>query len=245
MARFKTQADVKAELQKLHDGIMHHPYGMTFSEFDADSYRNLLLDLPRVWSSLLSCDDTSREEHRKLMQFFDWTHNYNKVLGGMPKGIFPKRYFPYFQQVVSLAHRYLETGCYDEYYKLDYIKDPGEKFAHLEPTKYQYITKELCGIDSPELPRYYPVSDHLCVDDEAMKKYLRQFLALIGEKDAKGNVPDAKVDAAFAAWLKDTKPVLEWVNANFHKGPTAHQQPEWQSQPSRATYKDALAAAKK
>ena len=33
------------------------------------------------------------------------------------------------------------------------------------------MAKKKCGIDSPELPRYFPVGNRLCVDDDKMKEY--------------------------------------------------------------------------
>ena len=129
------------------------------------------------------------------------------------------QFFPYYEQMLQVTHNYLNTGNMDVFYNLDcFFTESGER--KIKSKKYELITKEKCGIDSPELPRYFPVGNKLCVNDDKMKEY---FLTRFHypEKSEEERL------ANFETWKRDLKPVLEWINANLVKDALEHR--PWES----------------
>ena len=216
----KTKKNVLRQMEQIHDEIKKHPFRVTFATDDIAEYKHLLYELTKVWCDLIwYCPHETEEEKKIYRMFGGWIHNYRQELRTYHKDTFPMQFFPYYEQMLQVTHNYLNTGYMDEFYNLDYffMDDDTRKIVS---ERYVLITKEKCGIDSPELPRYFPVGNNLCVDDDKMKEYFmtRFHYPHKSEIERLEN---------FENWKRDLKPVLEWVNENFVKDNYEHR--PWES----------------
>lgn len=76
------------------------------------------------------------------------------------------QYFDYYERMLQVTHIFIETGNMDVFYNIDVFFPGGKDKRVFKVEKYQLITKELCGIDSPILPRYFPVDTTMEADDK-------------------------------------------------------------------------------
>lgn len=75
----------------------------------------------------------------------------------------------------------------------------------------------MCGIDSPELPRFFPVSRKLCTNNETIRNYFKTNFAF-------KNKSDEEQEKQFETWQQNMKPVLVWINNNLvDKNDYSHQ----------------------
>lgn len=216
----KTKENVLRQMEQIHDEIKKHPFRITFAASDIAEYKHLLYELSEVWCDLIWYCPHETEDEKKLYRMFGgWIHNYRQELQTYYKDTFPMQFFPYYEQMLQITHNYINTGNMDIFYSLDYfwIDDNRRKIM---TEKYELITAEKCGINSPELPRYFPVNNRLCVDEGKMKEY---FLT-------KYHYPEKSEDERlenFEIWKRNLKPVLEWINTNLVKENLEHR--PWES----------------
>lgn len=215
-----TKENVLRQMEQIHDEIKQHSFRITFSTSDIAEYKHLLYELSEVWCDLIwNCHHETEEEKKLYRQFGYWIHDYRQELRTYSRDTFPMQFFPYYEQMLQVTHNYLNTGNMDVFYNLDcFFTESGER--KIKSEKYELITKEKCGIDSPELPHYFPVGNKLCVNDDKMKEY---FLTRFHypEKSEEERL------ANFETWKRDLKPVLEWINTNLVKDALKHK--PWKS----------------
>lgn len=194
-------------MKRTHDAIKEHPFRNSFNGRYVSSYKNLLYKLSENWCDLIyHCDDTDDNEKKQLMHFGSWIHNYRQELRTYDKEKFPMKLFDYYERMVQITHNYINNGDLTIYFKIDYFSKNGSQYNAVE--KYLYITKEMCGIDSPELPRYFPVGRKMCVEDDVIKTYLDNCSATRYKSDD-------KKEELLNEWKANTKPVLIWINENM------------------------------
>ena len=211
----KTKENVVRQMEQIHSEIKRHPFRRTFSASDIAEYKHLLYELSEVWCDLIHyCPHETENEKKIYRQFGAWIHNYRQELRTYYKDTFPMEFFPYYEQMLQITHDYIDTGNMDVFYNLDCFFDT-DGVRTIKSEKYELVTKEKCGIDSPELPRYLPVGNRLCVDDGKMMEYFmtRNPYSKQSKEDRLAN---------FDTWKRDLKPVLEWVNENLVKGDLEH-----------------------
>lgn len=205
---YTSKNGILCDMRKIHDEIKRHPFRITLNADDIATYKELLYELTNVWCDLTyHCIGISTDEQKLLHQFCYWIHDYRAILKSWDTTSFPIEYFDYFEQMLQITHIYLDTGSLEYFYNPDWItvKEYGCSVRKRKITKYELITKEKCGIDSAELPQYFPVEAKLCINDELVKKWFQNNLPY-------SNKTENERQAAFDYWLKNTKPVLEWVN---------------------------------
>lgn len=199
--------DILSRMKNIHDEIKQHPFRLAFSDEYIPSYKHLLYELTEIWCDLIyHCNDLTDEEQKLYRQFGSWIHDYRQELRTYRKDSFPMEYFDYYEQMLQVTHRYIDTGEIDTFYNIDCFFT--EKGREKRVEKYQLISKEICGIDSPELPRYFPVSRKLCTDDEAMRQYFKTNFSF-RDKSVE------EQERLYDMWRQNVKPVLVWINNNL------------------------------
>ena len=111
--------------------------------------------------------------------------------------------------MLNVTHTYLDTGSMNVFYTPYVYGENGIEKSSAIGERWILVTKELCGIDSPDLPRYFPVTLKLCVDSEKMKKYFLNKKFFLSNK-----MSDDQKLSYFYKWENDTKPILLWLNDN-------------------------------
>jgi len=205
-----------SDLEKIHDEIKRHPFRISFAAEDVSSYKHLLYELTEVWSKLIyCCEDILTINKTVDKQFGRWIHNYRQELRTYKKETFPMEYFDYYDQILQLTHRYISTGVIDKYYEIDVFFDKdGNRSWRVE--KYDLITKDICGINSPILPQFLPVKYPVVTDEDKMHEYfLKDYYTY-------PNKSEEEREALFNEWKQNVLPVLLWVNENYKKGEHIH-----------------------
>lgn len=184
-------------LLKAHDMLKEHPYRNNFSPMWESQYKYLLYELSGAWGAFIIYSNVSEQERSLLRKFGDWIHNYNaSLLCGVKLEL-----IPYYEAIISMTHYFLETGDLSVYY---YLEGRLGSYTYI---KYYLVTAELCGIDSPELPRYLPQSQLLCEDEQKIRerivKYNIKFLT------------DAQIDEQVLLWKQMLLPIIKWHNNNL------------------------------
>lgn len=204
---YSTKVELISQLEQIHDEIKRHPFRYSFDTEDIDSYKHLLYELGKAWGNLIfRCNEWNEDEHKLYRQFSYWIHDYNENLRLYNKNSFPMELFDYYERMLQVTHRYLNTGEFDTFYNIDVRRINGNREKYVE--KYQLITKELCDIDSPELPRFYPIGRKLCVDEDTMKNYLEHHSYTYQNK------PEEQ-KRILENWKQNVKPILVWINENL------------------------------
>lgn len=200
-----TKQEALDKLREAHDVLREHPYRISFREEYETDYCRRLLDLSHAWSDLIYRSDIGEDERKLMKRFGDWIHNYNASIH--PRHI-KRNLIPFYETVISLTHRYLNTGEIRGYCSLEYrwynSDDPNERTE--VPMMFYLVTKETCGIDSPELPRFFPESEKLSEDTEAIRKYLSRRL---------WNKSDKEIDDLVREWENNLLPIIKWHNKNL------------------------------
>ena len=101
-----------------------------------------------------------------------------------------------------MTHRYLDTGEITGYYALEYRQTEDNVRAKI-PVMFYLVTKEMCGIDSPELPRFFPRNERLSEDKDAVRSYLKKTHWRLGQE---------ALDSVVANWEENLLPVIKWHN---------------------------------
>lgn len=213
-----TKKNILSRMQQIHDDIKHHPFRMMFEEQHIPGYKHLWYELSEAWVDLAyRCPDFDEAERQKYRQFCKWVHDYRQNLRTWRKDTFPMEWNPYYEQMLQITHRYLDTGEMDEYYDFYWFTSKNNQRV-TKVSRCEYITSEKCGIKSPALPRYMPVDYQFCVDDELMKDF---YLRVMYRRD-KDN--EAQRLADFEAWHAEMKPILEWINSTVADKELVHDQ---------------------
>lgn len=203
-----TKNELCRVMRQIHDEIKKHPFRVGFEPQYIAEYKHLLYELSRQWSNLIwYCNEHTNDELRLLRQFGGWIHDYRQELNSWHKDTFPMELFPYYEQMLQITHIYLSTGVFDTYYNPDVFWDEQGK-RHRRVEKYQLITKDMCGIDSPILPGFFAVTTKSVVDERMRQYFLKE----------KYYFPDKSEDERlklYEEWAQTTKPVLEWVNSGI------------------------------
>lgn len=207
--------DAQAKLQKVHDIIKKHPFRDSFDPKWISDYKHCLYELTSVWADYIYRGAFASESEKKIAwQFGYWIHNYRQELRTYIKDSFPMRYFDYYERMLQVTHLFIETGSMEFYYDIDCLwNDAGILYRNVET--YELITKEKCGIDSPILPRYFPVKYSLVADDDKIKKYFETDYTF-------RNDTEEKRAERFQEWVTNVKPVIEWINSRHEETPAKH-----------------------
>ena len=205
------------ELRRVHDALKEHPYRYNFSKEYEKSYAKLLYDLSGAWGKLIHWSDVADDEKKLLQKYGAWIHNYNASLFGYRVY---RNLIPYYESVLSATHRYIETGDLSSFYELDYRWRNGVRY--MEPTRYYLVTKESCGIDSPELPRYFPHGERLSDDEKTIREYFEKYTY-------SGN--QEEIEKRFQHWKANLLPVIQWHNKSVPEEyvPKHDGMPVWRS----------------
>lgn len=215
MTQNYTRDEIHREMRRVHDEIKRHPFRVGFEARYIPEYKNLLYELSRQWANLIwHCSGLTDEETRLFRQFGGWIHDYRQELRTYHKDTFPMELFPYYEQMLQITHIYLDTGEFNVYYNPDPFWDENDK-RYCRVEKYQLITKEMCGIDSPVLPGFFAVTTR-SVTDERVREY---FL-----KEKYYNPPKSETERLelYAEWVHDVKPILDWINAGIKDSKWEH-----------------------
>ena len=215
MTQNYTRDEIHREMRRIHDEIKRHPFRVGFEARYIPEYKNLLYELSRQWANLIwHCSGITDEETRLLRQFGGWIHDYRQELRTYHKDTFPMELFPYYEQMLQITHIYLDTGEFNVYYNPDPFWDENDR-RYCRVEKYQLITKEMCGIDSPVLPGFFAVTTR-SVTDERIREY---FL-----KEKYYNPPKSETERLelYAEWVHDVKPILDWINAGIKDSKWEH-----------------------
>lgn len=200
-----TKQDILSRLSKCHDELKNHPFRTSFEVKYISDYKYLLYQLTEIWADLIwRCNEHSEFEQQRFRMFGEWIHDFRQYLRTWDKETFPMQYFDYYEQMLQITHTFIDSGDYSAYYNLNCYFD--NKGRHTKSTKYEWITEEDCGFESRILPRYLPVGITFITDDDMAKEYFSTgWYTSRSQKEA---------DADLDFWQKNTKPVLEWLNAN-------------------------------
>lgn len=193
--------DALRRLWAAHDAVKAHPYRYGFSSEFEEDYLNRLLDLSDAWCDLIYRTELPCDKEKLLKKFGDWIHNYNASL---LVGFIRRELMPFYDGVLSVTHRYLISGEITGYWALEYRYEDGNKRDRKEiPMWFYLVTKELCGINSPELPAFFPKDEKLSEDKERFRNYLDRYFH--GKsKEFRDNYVDE--------WEKNFLPVIRWHN---------------------------------
>lgn len=199
--------DPKQRMQEYHDIIKVHPYRQDFAREYAGDYNFLMYELSKAWSDYIYyTPDQTPYEKEKLRMFAWWIHDFRQVLG-YSSNFFPAYFFNYYEQMLQVTHRFLITGEYDVFYNPEDIleKSSGKKMR--ASVKYQFVTKDMCGIDSEILPCYLPTNYKFNINQDDVINYFNTYWTY-------KNMTDEERTKIIAYWYKNTLPVLEWINNN-------------------------------
>ncbi len=210
--------DVLSAMQKTHDIIKEHPFRLNFDTQFIFDYKRMLYQLSVNWCDYIYRVEHTPEDESRLRLFGEWVHNYRQELRTYYKDTFSMEFFDYYEQMLQVTHTFLDTGRTDVYYNIDCLFPNDSKVLQTE--RYEYITEEMCGIDSPILPRYFGTQTSVITDDAAMLEYINTSWYMKNKSAEERN-------EMFEKWKKETKPVLEWINSQHTE--TEIKQPAWRS----------------
>lgn len=200
-------------LQRAHDDLKACQFRFTLSAEDLPAYTTQLYELSSAWSNLCYHVNRPEPENRLFKQFCSWIHDYNSLELSLHRTdialMKAKTWLPYFEIVLNVTHVYLDTGSMKYFYNAQTLTDKGPRYD-TAGERWCLVTKEDCGIDSPYLPRYFPVSLPLYSDSEVVKKYFLED-RYYGLKE----VGQEQRLADFKDWEANVKPVILWINKNL------------------------------
>ena len=201
-----TKQDALERLQRAHDMVKEHPYRYNFSEEFMEDYADRLLELSDAWCTLIYRADIADGEQRLMKKFGEWIHNYNASIIGRR---IRRDLIPFYDGVLSVTHRYLDAGEINGYYALEYRYDDNNYYGARKeiPIWFYLVTKESCGIDSPDLPLFFPKTERLSDSKEALRKYLDKYF---------WNKSTEYRDKFADDWEANLLPVIQWHNKNLN-----------------------------
>lgn len=201
--------DVVSKMDRIHTEIKNHPYREGFDPKYAQDYKYCLHLMKRLWSEgLTRATDITPAERETLYAFGYWYHDFTTNLGSQYSSHYPMWCNEYFEAVIQMTHRFIESGEFSEFYHLSDLV--GQKLIKdYKIMTFKWIDKETCGIDSAFLPRYVPVNYKLETDPAKIEALFRSGWYGIQPVDEQNRMIEM--------WHKHAKPVLEWVNQNYRK----------------------------
>lgn len=207
-----------SRLQRAHDDLKNCPFRVTLDKEDLSEYITQLWELSDAWSNLCYHVDRSEDEQKLFKDFCSWLHDYNSLVGRIRNAdmewgrVLAKSWLPYFEAMLNVTHTYLDTGSMNVFYNPVVYSESGVKHKTDDyiGERWCLVTEDMCGIDSPELPRYFPVTLPLCTNTEKMKKYFLE-KRFYGFKD----VGKEQRLCDFEEWERNVRPILLWVNKNL------------------------------
>lgn len=205
-------------LQRAHDDLKKCLFRVTLDKEDLSEYTIQLWELSDAWSNLCYHVDRTKEEQKMFQAFCSWIHDYNGLVMRIRNTnlewgwVLAKSWLPYFEAMLNVTHVYLDTGSMDVFYNPVVYSESGlnPKSDSYIGERWHLVTQEMCGVDSPELPRYFPTTLPLCVDPIKMKKFFLE-KRFYGFK----NVSDEQRLHDFEEWERNVRPVLLWVNEHL------------------------------
>lgn len=209
----ESEMNALSRLQKAHDDLKRCQFRTTFAKEDMGEYVTQLWELSDAWSNFCWRVEREENEQKMMKSFCSWIHDYNSVLLHIRNradiGIL-EYWVPYFEVMLNITHSFLETGERSVFYN-PYIYSENEREKGYNPIgeRWCLVTSEMCGIESPELPRYFPVTLPLCTDSEKMKKYFLERWLRIRDISTEQRMQH------YLDWERDLKPILVWVNENL------------------------------
>ena len=204
-----------SKLSDVHDKLKAHPYRDTFAEEFMGDYKYLLSEMSSIWASLIYRSEEREPEVQQLWrQFGYWIHDYRAELRTYADKYFPTKYFDYYERMLQATHEFLKTGELPTFFNIDCTW--GEKGVRKDQVEcYKLITKEMCGIDSPILPRFLPTTVTMQADESVVFEELQRTYPYNGWSKEKQK-------EFFASWKKDVKPVLDWINSQHEETEFKH-----------------------
>lgn len=193
-------------LQEYHDILKVHPYRSDFDPKYAGDYNQLMYELSVAWSDYIwNTPKSSEYEKEKFRLFGWWIHDFRQLLG-YRANYFPRYFFNYYEQMLQVTHRFLETGDIDAFYNPEDVIDVATGNKLRVSMKYQFITSEICGVDSDILPCYLPIDYLYDIDQHTVISYFNSYWTY-------KNMSDEERNKLIDYWYKNTLPVLEWINS--------------------------------
>ena len=192
-------------LRQLHDAIKDHPYRLSLETKYCKSYKDMLYELTVAWVDIVYyTPNISQENKDKLYHFGEWIHNYRARLQMYYPYTFPEDLLDYYEQMLQITHEFLDTGNINTYYALVKGTDKHGNEMWISD-RYEWTTKDDVGIDSAILPRYMPKKYKLIVDEQQIHDVINSGYNAVYETVEQRN-------AWYEFWIKETKPVLEYLN---------------------------------
>ena len=207
------EAKALSRLQKAHDDLKKCRFRETFSNEDLPEYIAQLYELSDAWSNYCYRVERPEPERTMVRKFCSWIHDYNSVVLHIRfrSDVNIARYWiPYFEAMLTITHIFLDTGDMSVFYNPYVYADSKREKGNAIGERWCLVTSDACGIESAELPRYFPVTLPLCTDSEKMKKYFlerRSYgLRYVGVEQRTQD---------YLNWEQNMKPILIWVNENL------------------------------
>lgn len=201
--------EVRSKMDRIHTEIKNHPFRNGFDQKYAQDYKYCLHLMKRLWSEgLTRAEDLTPAERETLYCFSYWYHDFTTNLGSQYSAHYPMWCNEYFEAVIQMTHRFIETGDFSEFYHLADLGGQRLIKDHKIIT-FKWIDKDICGIDSPFLPRYIPVNFKLESDPEKIKKQFSSGWYVTQSPEEQQRLIDQ--------WNQHAKPIIDWINANYRK----------------------------
>lgn len=210
------QKDALIRLREAHDDLKACAFRTTLSPNDLPEFVTQLWELSDAWTQVCYYSPypgTTDKEKKLFRKFCSWLHDYNSITGRIRNHPYPlgytlaKTWLPYFEAMLNVTHNYLDTGAMDVFYI------PRSQKHGLTGERYQLVTSEMCGIDSPELPWYFPTSMPLLTDTEKMRNYYLNTLPA-QRFSFTGDETEFRL-SLFEQWQRDLQPVCIWINEHL------------------------------
>lgn len=209
--RSMTEIEARAELKTQHDIIKSHPFRVSYDPKWERDYIHCLYKLSDIWGKYAYFGAHETDEKKRLMrQSGYWLHNYNQQLLGRR---FPMEYVGYYEQMLQVIHMFVDTGELPRFFDIDYLWKNGQSYRGVE--RYELITQEMCGIDSPILPRYFPTNYTIKSNVDDVRQYINNDFHY-------RNMTEEQKEEHFKRWVKEVKPVLDWINGRHEETELQH-----------------------
>lgn len=206
-----SQSEEYLRLLKAHDTLKEHPFRNGFSPMWERGYNDCLYELSKAWCDFILHSPVSEYERGVLKKFSGWVHDYNASL--LPHEI-KQELIPYYECVIAMTHRFLDTGDLSAYYQLE------GRVGTYRYIKYYLVTPELCGIESTELPRYLPQTQLLSEDESKVRERIVKYSF---------KLTDDEIDKRVALWKQKLLPIIQWHNHNMCDAGITEEAPVYKS----------------
>ena len=191
-------------VNELHDILKEHPYRMSMNTMFKDDYLNKLVDLAYSYSHI-AWGDYKEEGNKELRKSTMFVHDYVACIGIWRRvGESMDYLFPYYEQMLSVIHRYIETGeTPPVIYNLQKNKETGK----YESVKYNLVTDKIYPGESKLLPAYFHYDDTIRFDvtvEEIYELYKKLYKS----------VTDEMLHEWAESYVNDKLHILKWLQEN-------------------------------